>query len=526
MMFMPTIYRKYRPSTFADVTGQEPIVTTIKNEITLGKVAHAYLFSGPRGVGKTTLARLLAKAVNCPNRKNDSAEPCNQCPSCQSIGAGRYIDVIEVDAASQTGVDNVRENIIENAQFKPTQAANKVFIIDEVHMLSTSAFNALLKTLEEPPARVIFILATTELHKLPATVISRCERFSFKKIGYDDMMKRLKRICKDEDVSVDKTVLERVINKSDGCLRDAESLLGQILSLNLKSITGADAEMILPVSTAAQVIEFLDYILKKNPADGLALVHRLVAEGVSADQLLNDLIETLRALLLVAAAGQDSIDSLDYSDTDRKKIMALAKLTTAAELTRLIDLALRRRLDAKTTPMPELPLELFAVSAASAVKSADGSFPARSSPNPPAAANPPAPPVNPENNSSAGGLGTTIKHAIAHITGAEPLKTTLDEIKTKWPALIDAVSATNHSLTYLLSMCALTALDHRALVLTVPYAIHKDKLQEQKNRRVIEEQLQKLFNEKISFSCAVLPEPATAADVSALAAEFGGEIIG
>src|SRR3989344_9182778 len=278
---MPTLYRKYRPSTFADVYGQEHLITTIKNEIALGKIAQAYLFSGPRGVGKTTTARLLAKAVNCLTRKEGQFEPCNACGAWEQIRAGRHIDVIEVDAASQTGVDNVRENIIENAQFKPTTAKYKVFIIDEVHMLSNSSFNALLKTLEEPPAHVIFILATTELHKLPATVISRCQRFNFKKIGYDEMLARLKKISEEEKIKVDKEVFGRIINKSDGCLRDAESLLGQVFSLDLKKITVEDAQMILPSSNVESIIEFLEAITQGDGARALKLINTLTEEGIN-----------------------------------------------------------------------------------------------------------------------------------------------------------------------------------------------------------------------------------------------------
>ena len=188
---MPTIYRKYRPQKFSEVTGQEHIIKTIAGEIASGQIAHAYLFSGPRGTGKTTTARLLAKALNCEKRSEGNSEPCDNCLSCEEITGNRSIDVIEIDAASHTGVDNVRENIIDNAQFKPTKSKYKIFIIDEVHMLSTSAFNALLKTLEEPPAHVIFILATTELHKLPSTIISRCQRFNFHKIPTEQMRARL-----------------------------------------------------------------------------------------------------------------------------------------------------------------------------------------------------------------------------------------------------------------------------------------------------------------------------------------------
>ncbi|MBT7007089.1 DNA polymerase III subunit gamma/tau, partial [Candidatus Falkowbacteria bacterium] len=196
------LYRKYRPQAFGDVTNQNHIKLTLQNEIESDKIGHAYLFCGPRGTGKTTLARIFSKTVNCLDKKNNN-EPCNGCDSCNEINDGKSMDIIEIDAASHTGVDNVRENIISNARFTPTSRKYKVFIIDEVHMLSISAFNALLKILEEPPQYVIFILATTEIHKVPNTIISRCQRFDFKKIIFNELVDRLRWICTQEGVSVD-----------------------------------------------------------------------------------------------------------------------------------------------------------------------------------------------------------------------------------------------------------------------------------------------------------------------------------
>src|SRR3989339_1919745 len=192
---MSTLYRKYRPQKFSELIGQNHIKITLQHELERGEIGHAYLFCGPRGLGKTTTARLFAKAVNCVNRKDGESEPCNKCNSCTSIMTGNSVDMIEIDAASHTSVDNVRENIIENARFTPTSSKYKVFIIDEVHMLSISAFNALLKTLEEPPAHAIFILCTTELHKVPETIVSRCQHFDFKKVAPAEAIKRLKMIA-------------------------------------------------------------------------------------------------------------------------------------------------------------------------------------------------------------------------------------------------------------------------------------------------------------------------------------------
>ena len=218
------LYHTYRPQTFDDVAYQSHIIETLKNQVIHKKVSHAYLFSGPRGVGKTTTARILAKAVNL-DLKEGTAEFDDTSTAAQEINNSRSIDIIEIDAASNTGVDNVREHIIENAQFQPTHLKMKVFIIDEVHMLSNSAFNALLKTLEEPPAHVMFILATTELDKIPETIISRCQLFRFKRVPFEEMKKHLQSILKQEDVVIDDDVLERIIHKGDGCVRDAMSLL-------------------------------------------------------------------------------------------------------------------------------------------------------------------------------------------------------------------------------------------------------------------------------------------------------------
>ena len=207
---MPTLYRKYRPQTFAEVAGQEPIKVTLGFEVTAERLAHAYLFCGPRAIGKTTMARLLAKSVNCLKRKKGSADPCNACATCKEITEGSSLDVIEIDAASHTGVDNVRETIIASARLAPSHSKYKVFIIDEAHMLSTAAFNALLKIMEEPPAHVIFILCTTEAHKLPATIVSRCQRFDFKKIPYAEIIKKLGRIAAEEDIKIEAPVIEAI----------------------------------------------------------------------------------------------------------------------------------------------------------------------------------------------------------------------------------------------------------------------------------------------------------------------------
>lgn len=228
-MSYTALYRKFRPTVFEDVRGQEHIVTTLKNQVITGRVGHAYLFIGTRGTGKTTVAKIMAKTVNCQNPKEGN--PCGECPSCQAIATGNSMNVIEIDAASNNGVDSIRE-IIEEVTYPPVDAKYKVYIIDEVHMLSGGAFNALLKTLEEPPAYVIFILATTEVHKIPVTILSRCQRYDFRRISIDTIAERMRELVKIEEIPVEERALKYVAKAADGSMRDALSLLDQCIAFH------------------------------------------------------------------------------------------------------------------------------------------------------------------------------------------------------------------------------------------------------------------------------------------------------
>ncbi len=354
---MSAIYRTYRPQLFADIIGQEPIKLTLQNEIIAGGIAHAYMFSGPRAVGKTTTARVFARAINCIKRKPGTAEPCNECDPCRSILDRRTLDVIEIDAASHTGVDNVRENIIGAAKVANAQLVNKVFIIDEVHMLSTSAFNALLKLLEEPPAHVVFIFATTELHKVPATIISRCERFDFKKIPAKEMFARLAFITKCEKKTIEKEVLQDIVRLSQGCQRDAESLLGQVLSLG-DAITYKDASAILPRTDHALVLAMADALSVKDSHKGLTLVDQLIENGVDLDVFVGDMIEYLRNIMLYKNNVAGLVDADEVANL---KFIELSSVLSMGEILTLISHWMSAQKDAKWFSLPQLPLEVAIV---------------------------------------------------------------------------------------------------------------------------------------------------------------------
>ncbi len=354
---MASIYRKYRPKTFKEMVGQNHIKLTLMSELEQGSFTHAYLFCGPRGLGKTTIARLMAKAVNCEQRKEGEAEPCNQCQSCLDIMAGRALDMIEIDAASHTGVDNVRENIIDNVRFAPHRSKFKVFIIDEVHMLSVSAFNALLKTLEEPPAHAIFILCTTEAHKVPETIISRCQRFDFKKVAPAEAIKRLRMIVEAEKIKMDEEVLEMIAFRSEGCMRDAENFLGQVLSLGEKKITLEQATLVLPAADLGLVAEFLKIILVKKTGEALEMINKLVDDGVDLEVFNKEVVIFLRKLLLVKE-GVVKGDWLGMVGKFGGELNTILGGVNVQELIETLKIFLNVGRELKDSEIPQLPLEM------------------------------------------------------------------------------------------------------------------------------------------------------------------------
>ena len=299
------LYRKYRPQVWEDVVYQDQVTRVLKNAIRSDRVAHAYLFSGPRGTGKTTVARILARAVNCLD-ENPENRPCDRCANCQAVNNGQFLDLIEIDAASNTSVDDIRE-LRDKINFAPGIGRMKVYIIDEVHMLSTAAFNALLKTLEEPPAHAMFILATTEIHKIPATVLSRCQHHEFRRIPVNEIVRRLAKICADEGVTADENALTLIARQATGAMRDAISMLDQMTAAG-NTITLAEAQEILGVATNQAVVDLTDAIIRKDHAAGLAAIHAALDSGTDPRQFARQTVEYLRQLLVLKMGTNDVLD--------------------------------------------------------------------------------------------------------------------------------------------------------------------------------------------------------------------------
>lgn len=333
-MSYTALYRKFRPDNFQDVKGQEHIVTTLKNQIKADRIGHAYLFTGTRGTGKTTIAKLFAKSVNCEHPVDGS--PCGECRSCKTIAAGASLNVIEIDAASNNGVDNIRE-IIDEVSFSPVEGKYKVYIIDEVHMLSIGAFNALLKTLEEPPAYVIFILATTEVHKIPITILSRCQRYDFKRIGIDTIADRLRELMIQEKVQVEEKALRYIAKTADGSMRDALSLLDQCIAFHFGEELTYDKVLDVLGAVDTEVFGRLLSLIKKHDVTGcVSLLEEVVMQGRELTQFVTDIVWYLRNLLLAKTSDADIEDVIDVSSDNLVKLKEEAQGMETDEIMRYI----------------------------------------------------------------------------------------------------------------------------------------------------------------------------------------------
>ncbi len=353
-MAYEVLARKYRSRNFEEIVGQSAIATTLKNAVESGRIHHGYLFTGTRGVGKTSTARILAKALNCFSADGPTATPCCTCESCVRIAEGGDLDVVEIDAASNTGVDNIRE-LRSNAAYKPARSRYKVYIIDEVHMLSAGAFNALLKTLEEPPDHVKFVLATTEAHKVPATIQSRCQRYDFRSISPSDIAEQLRRILEAESIEADDLVLRRVSRLANGSMRDALSLLDQLLAYGTRNLTAELIEDLLPTAHDEVIATLFTAVAGDDAAEALRCVERSLGAGQTAARFCDAVIEYLRSLMLLAVCGTDT-DLVDIAGSAREQLASQCKQFDAATYVYMIGLMeeVRRQVKASSAPRPLL----------------------------------------------------------------------------------------------------------------------------------------------------------------------------
>ncbi len=519
------LYRKYRPQTFKEVSGQTHIKTTLQNELEMDRVSHAYLFSGPRGTGKTTMARLLAKAVNCLRRKKGESEPCSKCEACVEIAEGHSLDVIEIDAASHTGVDNVRENIIQSSKFTPTQRNYKVFIIDEVHMLSISAFNALLKTLEEPPKHAMFILATTELHKVPETILSRCQRFVFRTVSYEEIIKRLEYIVAKEEKKVEKEVIEIIVRWSGGYVRDAESLLGQVLSLGEKIITLDQAKLVIPFSDFQLVLEFITMLEQKNIVGAVTFINGILAEGVDLTRFIIETIEGLRKILLLTLGASLDAYAMNVRKEDELKLLGLSKNFSTNEIISIIETLLEYKEKIPLSPIEQLPIEIAILEICG---QADMKGPGAQ---------------NDSSSVKAEGLKKYASKTPAlaqedfsqqvgeNNKGSKRLPT-MEAVTQHWNQILEQIKKYNHTLFSFIRLNKPKSVKNNVVELVVNYPFHKERVEEMKNKHAIESILQEILGEKMKVECVLIErkegEDGAFKDdkeIEAIAQEFGGSVI-
>lgn len=476
---MSVLYRKYRPQSFSDVIGQEHVKKIITEEIKSGKIAHAFLFTGPRGVGKTTIARILTKALNCKNKKSNGFDPCNKCDNCVSINNNNDLDVIEIDAASQTGVDNVRDNIISVSMIAPAPNKYKVFIIDETHMLSPQSFNALLKTIEEPPQNIVFILATTEIHKVPLTIISRCQRFDFKKIGFSDIMNRLKSITTKEDIKIGDDILEKVAYYADGCLRDAESLLGQILSLGDREITKNHAEIVLPTVDMVSIFDIIKSFNKKNVADSVKTINSITNSGANLYRTTQMLIELFRKILLLKISTELNKFTREFDEKNTKTIMDLSNDFSEKDIFNIIDILNKRLDEIKTSKIPQLPLEMASIEICLGNNKE----------------------TTTHNSISSKSYAETKENSqgVKNSNAVDEIK--LSDVQFVWSKVVQGASKFNNSISSILKTSVLKDIKGNTLTLAVGFPIHQNKIKEVK----IKSKIEKLISDSVGSVILINP---------------------
>lgn len=510
------LYRKYRPQGWAEVVGQEHVVQTLTNAIKAGRIAHAYLFAGPRGTGKTTLARLLAKAVNCLD-PDPAKRPCNRCENCKAVNENRFMDLIEIDAASNTSVEDVRD-LRDKINFSPSQGKYKVYIVDEVHMLSTAAFNALLKTLEEPPPHAIFVLATTEIHKIPATVLSRCQRYEFRRVPVDVIVGNLKEIVKAEGLQADEEALTLIARQATGSMRDAQSLLDQLASSGTK-ISLQLTQAVLGTATNQSVLELVDSIRDRAPAAGLGTIQRALDAGADPRSLARQIVEYLRGLMLIQMGNPDQVEAPRET---KERMAAHAGALSTPEVLRLMKIFNTAAVDTRGGWQPSLALELALAEALEAPQETPAATPAakpegpkggRSAPS----AESPAPKSDPPKMEAA--------------ASGKPAAISLAEITRAWKDIRAVIKPAHPGIEALLNSCKPMDVRGDALVL----GFQSDKVRALMDRpeqlAVTRKAIHDVLGLELEVKCVVtnargkLPPDVPQDGMVATALNHGGEIV-
>ncbi len=549
------LYRAWRPQTFQDMVGQQHIIQTLQNAIRERRISHAYLFNGPRGTGKTTAAKIVAKAINC--REGPTTEPCNVCEACKGITTGTIMDVVEIDAASNRGIDEIRD-IRDKVRYAPSEVRYKVYIIDEVHMLTTEAFNALLKTLEEPPGHVVFILATTEPHKLPATIISRCQRFDFRQVSLEEQTERLRTICEEEGLEAEEDALVYVARLSDGGMRDAISLLEQVSAYSGGRLTLADAVDVTGGLAAEQFAELAEAIRKRDVAAILPLVEGLMQAGKSADKCMENLVYYFRDLLLLklvpggAAMTERIVDTEQFRPIaeayDQERLFAMidvlhqyqVEMKHAAQPQTLFEVALMKICTLPAGGSAELAGGGAANSAAPAADSAKVTeltrklealerkleqllrqvVPAGGASDGGAAKMAPARPESRgggfgNRGGGAGAMRTTVKlHAYTAAKDSEDCQ----KIRMQWGDVLQRVKEARITIhAWLIDGEPVSVADDKVLI-AFKNTIHRETTEKQANREVIERVLQDVFQKPLSFVTVMIKDWTSAADDAPAAA--------